>query len=289
MGRVPSLPPPGAGEDPRSSAGRARGTPRRPSAYRDHRLLGLGAALALATHFALCAPRARAGPSDGLPAEFRPSFPLFGSGPVVNFAQGDNSADTNAVAHTMASLALPLLGEKLWGRKGLWIVGLGWIGYSLVQESLFHAPARPGPGYAAEFRADLLTRIVPCAALLAWDAIRPHEPRGPFQRPSDGVGSGKRRTGEMHADAPLEGPEIGAPHRHARDSGDHGIPGRLGAGSRGLMLKQEGLGRGETARRSAFGLALVLEKDLDTLRTADSAAPSVEADGLLAVDSSPSR
>ncbi|HTP30312.1 MAG TPA: hypothetical protein VMK12_32235 [Anaeromyxobacteraceae bacterium] len=78
---------------------------------------------------------------------------------------------TNAVAHVGFSLAIPLLGEHFWGRKGLWISGLSWIGFTLLQESLFHAPPNPGPDYPAEVRSDLITRLIPCATLLAIDAL----------------------------------------------------------------------------------------------------------------------
>jgi AbrB family looped-hinge helix DNA binding protein len=89
----------------------------------------------------------------------------------VNFLDGDNQAMTNAAAHVGFSLAIPLLGEHFWGRKGLWISGLSWMAFTLVQESMFHAPANPGPGYPAEVRSDLITRLVPCATLLVIDAL----------------------------------------------------------------------------------------------------------------------
>ena len=121
---------------------------------------------------AFSAVPARSDHSNGLPTEFRPSFPVFGSGPVVNFLDGDNQAMTNAAAHTGFSLAIPLLGEHFWGRKGLWVTGLSWMALTVLQESLFHAPPNPDPGYPAELRSDLITRLVPCAMLLILDAIR---------------------------------------------------------------------------------------------------------------------
>jgi len=114
----------------------------------------------------------QASPSNGLPTELRPSLPLFGPGPVVNFLNGDNQAVTNASAHVAWSLAVPLVAEHFGGRKGLWIGGLSWMALTVVQESLFHAPPHPGPGYASEVRSDLLTRIVPTALILLWDATR---------------------------------------------------------------------------------------------------------------------
>lgn len=132
------------------------------------------ATLRLVAAFALLvsAIPARASPSNGLPTEFRPSLPVFGGGRFVNFLNGDNQAMTNAAAHVGFSLAVPLLGEHFWGRKGLWATGLSWMALTMVQESLFHAPAKAGPGYPAEVRSDLLTRLVPCAGLLIFDAIR---------------------------------------------------------------------------------------------------------------------
>lgn len=126
----------------------------------------------LTTVLLLGAVPAGADPSNGLPTEFRPSFPVFGSGSVVNFLNGDNQALTNASAHVAWSLAVPAVGQMLWGRKGLWISGLSWIALTVVQESLFHAPSQPGAGYPAEVRSDLITRLVPCATLLVVDALR---------------------------------------------------------------------------------------------------------------------
>ncbi len=120
----------------------------------------------------LLAAPARPDPSNGLPTEFRPSFPVFGSGKFVNFLNGDNQAMTNAAAHVGFSLAVPLVGEHFWGRKGLWATGLSWMALTVIQESLFHAPPNAGPGYAAEVRSDLLTRLLPCATLLLFDALR---------------------------------------------------------------------------------------------------------------------
>lgn len=128
-------------------------------------LLALSAGTAL-----LIAGPGHASPSNGLPTEFRPSLPVFGPGPTVNFLSGDSQALTNASAHVAWALAVPLVAEHFGGRKGLWIGGLSWIALTVVQESLFHAPPNPGPGYASEVRSDLLTRIVPTALILLWDA-----------------------------------------------------------------------------------------------------------------------
>ncbi|GEJ55425.1 hypothetical protein [Anaeromyxobacter diazotrophicus] len=97
-----------------------------------------------------------------------PNLPVFGGGKFVNIFESD-AALTNASAHIGWSLAVPLAGKLVGGRKGLWTAGLSWIALSLTQETFFHAPPNPGPAYPSEVRADLLTRILPCAALLAWD------------------------------------------------------------------------------------------------------------------------
>ncbi len=96
---------------------------------------------------------------------------MFGGGRVVNIFDSDQAL-TNAAAHVGWSLAIPLIGERLGGRKGMWVAGLSWIALTVTQESFFHAPPNPGPAYASEFRSDLITRIVPCAAVLVWDLIR---------------------------------------------------------------------------------------------------------------------
>ena len=54
----------------------------------------------------------------------------------------------------------------------MWVTGLSWMALTVVQESFFHAPANAGPGYPAEVRSDLITRLVPCATLLIFDALR---------------------------------------------------------------------------------------------------------------------
>jgi len=97
-----------------------------------------------------------------------PNLPVFGGGRFVNIFESDATL-TNASAHIGWSLALPLAGRIIGGRKGMWATGLSWIAWSLANETFFHAPRSPGPGYPSEVRADLLTRIVPCAALLSWD------------------------------------------------------------------------------------------------------------------------
>src|SRR5690348_12299977 len=77
----------------------------------------------------------------------------------------DDATITNASAHIGWALAIPLAGEQLGGRKGLWIAGLSWMTFTLVQETFFHAPPHPSPAYPGEVRGDLLTRLVPTLAL----------------------------------------------------------------------------------------------------------------------------
>ena len=142
---------------------------------RGARRIGTAAARALLLASLVHATAASAGDlSPSVPA-FNPHFPVFGGGKFVNIFD-DDGALTNASAHVAWSLAIPLLGEHLGGRKGLWVSGLSWIALSLTQEALFHAPPNPGPGYASEVRADLITRIVPCASLLVWDLLRGGRP-----------------------------------------------------------------------------------------------------------------
>ena len=107
----------------------------------------------------------------GLQGPTAPNLPVFGGGKFVNAFESD-AALTNASAHVGWSIAVPLAGRVIGGRKGMWVAGLSWIGFSLAAETFFHAPPNPGPGYPSEVRADLLTKILPCAAILAWDLIR---------------------------------------------------------------------------------------------------------------------
>lgn len=118
------------------------------------------------------------GPSSGLSLEFRPSLPIFGGGPFVNIFESDQALE-NASAHVAWATAVPLVGEKIGGRKGLWISGLTWMGVSLAQEAFFHAPAHPGAGYPSEVRADLLTRLGPTAIILLVDWLN-HRNDPPF-------------------------------------------------------------------------------------------------------------
>lgn len=140
------------------------------------------AAVSLALVAALSGPSLAeaASLSSSLP-RWNPNFPVFGGGRFVNIFQSDGAL-TNASAHVAWSLAIPLTARYFWGRKGLWYAGVSWMAFTLLQESLFHAPDKPGPGYPSEVRADLLTRLVPCATLLLVDYLRNGSPWR--QRPS---------------------------------------------------------------------------------------------------------
>lgn len=98
---------------------------------------------------------------------FNPSLPVTGEGPLFNLSQGDQAV-TNALCHIGWSVAIPLIGEKLGGKKGKFIAGLSWIALTLAQESFFHAPKQYSSNYPSEVRTDLVTRIVPTLLVLAW-------------------------------------------------------------------------------------------------------------------------
>jgi hypothetical protein len=98
-------------------------------------------------------------------------MPVFGGGKFVDIFEGDANL-TNASAHVAWAVAVPLVGQRFGGRKGLWIAGVTWMVLSLTQEAFFHAPRNPGPDYPSEVRADLLTRLVPTAGILVWDLVR---------------------------------------------------------------------------------------------------------------------
>ncbi|MBI3543893.1 MAG: hypothetical protein HY075_11530 [Deltaproteobacteria bacterium] len=120
----------------------------------------------------LCVP---AWADESIPTDFNPSFPIFKNldGNVLNIdlANWGNQAGVNAAAHVGASMAAPLLGEEIGGRKGLWIGGLSWAGLTLFQETLFHEPIKSYAGYPAEFRTDLLSRLAPTSLILLSDLV----------------------------------------------------------------------------------------------------------------------
>lgn len=119
---------------------------------------------------ALCCGCFRVVRGDGLAPH--PYFQVFGSGPLTNLGSGD-MAVSNASAHMFASIAIPLLGEKIAGRRGLWISGLSWVGYTLLEESMYHCPGScPVSGaYNSELRTDLISRLLPTLAILTVDLV----------------------------------------------------------------------------------------------------------------------
>jgi hypothetical protein len=146
-------------------------------------------AKALAVAIALlAAPVARGGDLSPSVPRFNPSFPVFGGGKFVNIFDSD-AALTNASAHVAWALAVPLAGQYIGGRKGLWIASASWMAVTVLQESLFHAPSQPYKGYPSEVRADLVTRLLPTMLVLGWDlwrggaprAARPEVPRSPLR------------------------------------------------------------------------------------------------------------
>lgn len=96
-----------------------------------------------------------------------PSLPITGPGPFLNVGES-NEAITNAIAHVGWAIAIPLLGEKIGGKKGKLIAGFSWIALSVLQEWLIHAPEHPGAAYPSEVRTDLITRIVPTIVVLSF-------------------------------------------------------------------------------------------------------------------------
>ena len=129
-------------------------------------MLPLLAALTLTLHPGPA--QARQEMTLGMFSGFNPNLQVFGPGPFVNVFLNDQAA-TNASAHLAWSTAIPLAGERIGGRKGLWIAGIGWLVLTLVGEGFFHAPVHPDPYYSSEVRTDLLTRCVPTVAILSYD------------------------------------------------------------------------------------------------------------------------
>jgi hypothetical protein len=105
---------------------------------------------------------------------FNPYYPLLGKGPLFNFGIGNSATQnqevTDASAHAAWSLAVPLLGEHFWGKKGKQIAGWSWIGLSLVHEIFFHATpqARNYPYYPSQVRTDTFTLVVPALLVLCF-------------------------------------------------------------------------------------------------------------------------
>jgi hypothetical protein len=102
----------------------------------------------------------------------RASLPVFAPGPLTNL--GGNEANMNASLHVLWGLAAGTVGYVIDGKKGLrWACG-SWMAGSLVEETFFHAPPGPTPpGYPAEVRTDLLTRLAPCTAFILIEQFAP--------------------------------------------------------------------------------------------------------------------
>lgn len=77
----------------------------------------------------------------------------------------------NFSAHAAWSMAIPLSGHLAAGKRGAWIAGGAWIGFTLVNEFALH-----GAEDARERNLNLLSRIVPCAIVMAISLWRDHAP-----------------------------------------------------------------------------------------------------------------
>jgi hypothetical protein len=83
---------------------------------------------------------------------------------------------TNFGAHVGWSLALPFTGYAVADRRGLYAAGGAWLTYSLLNEFVMH-----GPESAHERELDLMSRLVPCAAVMIWTAVRNNHPALPVR------------------------------------------------------------------------------------------------------------
>lgn len=72
----------------------------------------------------------------------------------------------NFSAHAAWSLAFPLAGHALDGKRGAMISGGTWMAYSLVNEVALH-----GPESERERNLNLLSRLVPCAVVMLIAAL----------------------------------------------------------------------------------------------------------------------
>ncbi len=76
---------------------------------------------------------------------------------------GDSEA-ANFSAHAAWSVAVPLAGRAIDGRRGMWIAGGTWLAYSVANELLLH-----GPESGRERALNLTSRLGPCALVLLLD------------------------------------------------------------------------------------------------------------------------
>lgn len=85
---------------------------------------------------------------------------------VADVFRSDMEA-VNFSAHVAWSLALPLAGNAVDGKRGTLIAGSAWIAYSLVNEFAFHPPLQP-----RERALNLVSRLVPCAVVMLVRVLR---------------------------------------------------------------------------------------------------------------------
>ena len=94
-----------------------------------------------------------------------------GMGPLDRFTDctlfhGAQEA-ANFSAHAGWSLAIPLAGHALDGKRGALIAGGTWIAFTLVNEAFLH-----GPESARERNLNLASRLIPTALVMLWEALR---------------------------------------------------------------------------------------------------------------------
>jgi hypothetical protein len=85
----------------------------------------------------------------------------------VNHIFRSDAEATNFGAHVGWSLLLPLTGYVAADPPGIYAAGGAWLTYSLVNESAMH-----GPEGGRERTLDLVSRLVPCGAVMIWTAVR---------------------------------------------------------------------------------------------------------------------
>jgi hypothetical protein len=85
---------------------------------------------------------------------------------LTGIFQSDGEA-VNFSAHAAWSVAMPLSGQAMFGRPGLWTFGGGWIAYTLVNEFTLH-----GPESSHERTLNLVSRLAPCGVILLFDLVR---------------------------------------------------------------------------------------------------------------------
>ena len=73
---------------------------------------------------------------------------------------------TNFSAHVGWSLAIPLAGHAIGGKRGALIAGGAWMAATLVNELALHGPTPP-----RERNQDLLSALLPCALVMLWELL----------------------------------------------------------------------------------------------------------------------